>query len=194
MDGRLLITHSRRRILVMLPVVVAAMVVTLALLLPALPAWAARLSIPQAGVSFEAPPGFTTLNKDEIAQKYPSDHAPSLVVGDAQRTTTIAYTLKSHGLPSEDLEIAQSHLEAALTREVPGLEWIDRRLERIDGLQWIVLEMRSQAIDADIHNIMLVTSLRGKMLVFNFNSTRQAFPAMSAALRKSIQSITVRAR
>ncbi len=49
--------------------------------------------------------------------------------------------------------------------------------------------MTSHAIDTDIYNIMLITSLKEKMLVLNFNSTAKEFPEIEASLRKSIQSI-----
>ena len=57
------------------------------------------------------------------------------------------------------------------------------------GQQWIYLEMSSRAIDTDIHNIMLITPLQGKMLIFNFNSTKAEFPKVEAELRASINSI-----
>lgn len=36
--------------------------------------------------------------------------------------------------------------------------------------------MTSRAIDQDIHNIVMVTAHRGKMLTFNFHSTKKQFP------------------
>jgi len=39
---------------------------------------------------------------------------------------------------------------------------------------------------------MLLTGLHGKMLVFNFNSTKKEFPKYEAVLRKSIGSIKIK--
>jgi hypothetical protein len=36
---------------------------------------------------------------------------------------------------------------------------------------------------------MLITGVKDQMLVFNFNSTKQEFPAVEAALRASMRSI-----
>jgi hypothetical protein len=49
--------------------------------------------------------------------------------------------------------------------------------------------MTSEAKDTDIHNIMLMTPQQSGFLVFNFNSTREEFPAVEAELRKAIESI-----
>ncbi len=54
--------------------------------------------------------------------------------------------------------------------------------------------MMSRAVDTDIHNIMLVTPFRGGMLMFNFNSTREEFPRMEGALRRSLESISLESR
>ena len=51
------------------------------------------------------------------------------------------------------------------------------------------MEMTSNAVDTDIHNIMMLTGIDGKMLVFNFNSTREDFPRYEEELRKSLNSI-----
>lgn len=152
---------------------------------------AAPFSIPAAGMSFEAPEGFTALSSAEIDAKYPSKRGPSFVVGNARRTTTIAFDLKDNKLPPDQLPQVKAAFEQLFDRIVPGIEWKERKLVQMQGQTWIYLEMTSRAADTDIHNLMLVTPRQGRMLVLNFNSTRTEFPAVEAALRKSIDSITL---
>ncbi|CAA6677571.1 Unannotated [Lentimonas sp. CC4] len=52
--------------------------------------------------------------------------------------------------------------------------------------------MTSNAVDADIYNIMLITGLNGQMLAFNFNSTKSDFPKYENSLRESIKSIKLK--
>lgn len=157
----------------------------------ALGAHATTFPVPGAGVSFDAPDGFTALSKDEIAIKFPSSRAPSGVIGNARRTTTIAFELKRDKLTPEQLGEAKEAFERLFERIIPGLEWKARKIVQLQGQRWIQLEMSSRAVDTDIHNIMLVTSRYGRMLIFNFNSTKSEFPAVEGALRQSIQSIRV---
>jgi hypothetical protein len=49
--------------------------------------------------------------------------------------------------------------------------------------------MTSNAIDADIHNIILMAAWQGKMVVFNFNATKADFIMLESALRASMKSI-----
>lgn len=157
-----------------------------------LPVCAEQFCIAGSGVSFDAPSGFTRLTEEEIALKYPSNRAPAFVVGNDRRTTSIAYDLKPQEFSAEKLDEAKTAFENLFQRIVAGLVWKDRKIITLQGQRWIYLEMTSQAIDTDIHNIMLVTSHKGKLLLFNFNSTRNEFPNVEAALRKSIKSIILK--
>lgn len=155
----------------------------------ALGAHAATISVPGTGISFDAPEGFTALSQDEIASKFPSSRAPSGVIGNARRTTTIAFELKPDTLAPEQLGEAKEAFEQLFERIIPGLEWKARKIVQFQGQRWIQLELSSRAADTDIHNIMLITSRDGRMLIFNFNSTKSEFPAVESALRESIRSI-----
>ena len=162
-----------------------------ALLATGLHTRAATLTLPEAALSFQSPDAFTVLTKDEIALKYPSNRAPAYVVGNASRGTTIAYALKNQSLPPDKLGEVKVFFEKTFDRIIPGIEWIERKIITQQGQDWIFFEMTSRAIDTDIHNIMLITPRNGKMLVFNFNSTKGEFPKVEQALRKSMDSIVL---
>ena len=155
---------------------------------------AETFSIPDTNVSFEAPQGYTKLDAAEIATKYPSNRAPAFVVGNARRTTTIAYDLKPNGFPADKINEVKEFFEKTFDRIVPGIVWKQRKTVDMLDQQWIYLEMSSRAIDTDIHNIMLITPLIGKMLIFNFNSTKDEFPKVETELRESIKSISLKAK
>lgn len=159
--------------------------------LAATDASATTFEIPETGVSFNAPEGFTPLTADEIGTKYPMARAPTFVVGNARRTTTIAFDLKPQTLPRDKLPQAKASFETLFDRIIPGIDWKQKKLLDMKGQQWIYFEMTSRAVDTDIYNIMLVTPHRGKMLVFNFNSTKGEFPSVEKELRKSLETIAV---
>ena len=154
-------------------------------------AWAATFEIPDAGVSFKAPEGFTELTSEEIGAKYASGRAPTFVAGNAQRTTTIALELKPQALTKDKLPHVNASFETLFDRVIPRIDWKQKKLIDMQGQQWIYLEMTSRASEADIYNIMLVTPHRGRMLVLNLNSTKSDFPAVEKELRKSLETIAV---
>ena len=122
---------------------------------------AVPVSVPGAAARFDAPEGYTPLSQDEISIKFPARRAPANIVGNARRTTTIAFELKQDKLAPEQLSEARQVFEQFFERTVPGLVWRDRKLVRLDGQNWIHLEFSSNAVDSDLHNIMLVTSRFG---------------------------------
>lgn len=74
---------------------------------------------------------------------------------------------------------------------IPGIAWKKNEIINHSGQKWLLMEMTSNAVDADIYNIFLMTGHQGKMLIFNFNSTKEDFPKYEAALRKSLKSVTL---
>ena len=161
----------------------------LLLLVTSMATGAVPVSVPGAAARFDAPAGYTPLSQDEISVKFPARRAPANIVGNARRTTTIAFELNQDKLAPAQLSEARHVFEQFFERSVPGLVWRERRLVRLDGQDWIHLEFSSNAVDTDLHNILLVTSRVGRMLLFNFNSTKAEFPLVESALRSSIQSI-----
>lgn len=163
-----------------------------ALVSPAL--FAGTVAVGDSGVTFEAPEGFEPLSAEMMAVKWPTNRAPAYAVGTATGATTVAYDVKPNPLPQAALPEAQKSFTQVFDRIIPGIVWKKNEIVSHAGQQWLFMEMSSHAVDADIHNIMLVTGVDGRMVVFNFNSTRKEFPQYEAALRKSIDSIRLPAR
>jgi len=150
------------------------------------------VSIDGGSVSFVVPDDFTPLSQAEINAKYPSVNAPKQVIGSENRSTTIAYQLHEQPVKLSDLPDVQKAFTQIFDRVIPGIEWKQNTITELVGQKWLVMEMTSRAIDQDIHNIVLITSHKGKMLMFNFNSTKKNFPTMEKSLRDSIRSITLK--
>jgi len=155
-------------------------------------AYCAQFSIPDGGVTFDAPDGFTQLTSEEIARKFPRSSPPGFVVGNERRTTTIAFDLKPQSIPGDKLGEVKSSFEQLFQRMIPGLVWKERKVISMQDQQWIYLELTSHAVDTDIHNIVLVTPHKDKALIFNFNSTKSEFPKVEAKLRESLRSIRLK--
>lgn len=154
-------------------------------------ALAQRVEIPDTTASFEPPAGFTALTREEIAAKYPKGSGPGFVVGNQARTTSIAYDIKPIAIGDKDLPELMAAFGDRFQKSIPGLVWKERKLIGMGGQRWVFLEMTSTAVDTDIHNIMVITPHAGKLLMFNFNSTREEFADVEASLRRSIESITL---
>ena len=166
-----------------IPLLIAALFV----LSPAL--FAEPIKVADTEVTFEAPEDFKPLSKEIIATKWPTNRAPAYAIGTPSGSTTVAYDLKPNNIPQEALPEVQKSFTELFERMIPGIAWKKNEIIEQSGQKWLLMEMTSNAVDTDIYNIMLMTGFEGKMLVFNFNSTKEDFPKYEAALRKSLKSV-----
>lgn len=153
--------------------------------------FAKEVKIGNSGISFDAPNGFSSLSQELIDIKWPQKRAPKWVVGNNSGTTTIAYDLKPNDISKAPLEKLMSYFKTTFEKVIPGIAWKKREIIELAGQKWIFMEMTSSAIDTDIYNILLITSYEKKMLMFNFNSTKEDFIKYELALRKSIDTINI---
>jgi hypothetical protein len=150
-----------------------------------------RFTLADGNISFLAPLGFTALTPEWLAAKYPKGGAPRQAVGNARRTTSIAYDLLDQRVPSNDLDALRRSIQESFS-QLPKLKWIASDVRRVGGRDWAYVEFTAAAADQDIHNIILLSVYHDRPLLFNFNSTVTEFPRLEHALRGSMASITTK--
>ncbi len=150
-----------------------------------------RIQVEGTKVSFVAPSGFKPVAKDIVATKWPKNQAPRFVIGNESATTTIAYDLKPNKVSPDKFAELQAVFKKVMGQSVPGIDWKKNEVIEIAGKKWIYMEMTSAAVDTNIYNIMLISDWDGKMLIFNFNSTKEDFQKYEKELRASVQSMRV---
>ncbi|PKO65217.1 MAG: hypothetical protein CVU22_20865 [Betaproteobacteria bacterium HGW-Betaproteobacteria-16] len=148
-----------------------------------------EVQIKGTDIKFTAPTEFSALSQDVLDRKWPKINRPAWAVGNKNAKTTIAYDVKENDISQHSLNDLIPVSEQALDRSIPRIEWVNRKVISLAGRKWIFLEMKSAAIDADIHNILLLSSYKNKMIMFNFNSTIDEMPKYKQILLDSIQSI-----
>ena len=149
-----------------------------------------QIEIPNTNISFTPPKEFQFFSKEVIEAKWPIRRAPQWVIGSESTATSIAYGVRPNDISAVPLVQLMGHLKQSVNRMVPGAKFIKTEIDQINGKDWIYLELTSNAINADIHNIVLATSYQKQMVLLNFNSTKDEFPLYESALRTSIQSIS----
>jgi hypothetical protein len=149
-------------------------------------------TLANGGISFVAPAGFTALSTAELATKFPRTRPPRHAVGNASRTTTIAYDLSDEPAGSTDLESGRKIMAESLEQQVPDLKWLLNTVDRVGQRTWVHLEFTAPVLDGQIHCIMLMSVFDARILIFNFNSTEKEFLTIRRALHASMASISVR--
>ncbi|WP_210409985.1 hypothetical protein, partial [Leptospira kanakyensis] len=74
---------------------------------------------------------------------------------------------------------------------IPGIVWIKNELININNKKFILFNFKSNAIDTQINNTMLITNYNGNMLIFNFNSTIDEYPNYKNEFNNIINSIKI---
>jgi hypothetical protein len=149
---------------------------------------AGRMAIADGRITFVAPSGFTALTAEGLAAKYPSPGAPRRAVGNARRTTSIAYDLLDDRAASSDLDAFRRSLMETFA-PLKNLKWVASDVRRVGSRDWAYVEFTAATADQEIHNIVLLSVYDGRILIFNFNSTVVEFPRVERALRASMATI-----
>lgn len=153
---------------------------------------AKEVTLDDGAVSFTVPEDFTQMTAEEISIKWPTKLAPKFAIGSERRSTTIAYEHKEQPLLPSQLEEARAAITPVVASMIPSIDWKQNAVVEIGGRSWILFEATSAARDTDVYNIVMLTSHKGRVLMFNFNSTKADFAKMEKVLRESIQSIKVK--
>lgn len=163
------------------------------ILLMAFPAFAGeRINLYDGRVAFVLPDGFSRMSDEMADKKYRRESRPAHIYSDAKTTTSIAVALAEAEVALEQLGEFKSFMEQTYTRMIPGAQWVKRDFITIANTRWARLELMSNALDTDIHNIVLITILDKKPLMLNFNSTKGEFSRLEKALLKSIDTIRIK--
>ena len=154
-------------------------------------AFANEFTFSQAGLKLNVPNGFALMPRADIEKFYPPNRGPSFMVGNATRTVTLSYDLKPHDISGFSLAGAIKIFEQVFEKRVPGLAWKERKVVDIEKQGWMQLEFLSKSGEVEHHNIMLITPMKGQMLVLNFSAAQAEFAATEPQLRESIKSIAL---
>ena len=112
------------------------------------------------------------MSEEMLVVKYPSERRPALVLTNEEGSVNIAFNHTASALAPEQLEEAWKAMDQMFRGNYPGAEWFRSEITEIKGRPWFVLELRTPAADTDIRNLMLGTSLDGRLLIVAVNMTK----------------------
>ena len=142
-------------------------------------------------LSFALPDGFAVMSPEIAKVKYPNANRPRYIYANKKTTTSIAVNTMEAKLTDAQLPEFRDFMEKTMTRMIPGCTVLERDVITLNGQRWARLEFMSNAIDTDIHNVLLIAALDGQPVMFNFNSTKEEFPLIENTLTKSMNSIRI---
>jgi hypothetical protein len=116
-------------------------------------------------VTMLVPAGFTVMADEQRKLKYPGPEAPALVLTDESTAVNIALDHKSLPIRPEELP----ELEATVRKQMEEAKLNSSGLRKLNGREFAVFDLDSDAPDGTVRNIMAMTSLDGKLLIVSYN-------------------------
>lgn len=134
------------------------------------------------------------MTTEEINFKFPQrgGNQPQYAYANADRNVAIAVTFSSARVTPQQLPELQQVIRKSIGQAFPTAEWKSEEMTTINNTPWAHLAFISQAIDTKIYNDAYFTSLDGKMLGINFNSTVEQYERNHSELQKTRDSIVVK--
>jgi hypothetical protein len=143
-------------------------------------------------VSVLVPHDFMPMSQEMLNVKYPSSNRPSLVYTNPRASINIALDHKAMSLPADQLAAAHQSVASAMKNLYPSAQWFRNEIRTINGRQFFLVDLRTPAIDTEVRNIILGTSLDDRLLLISFNVTRALEKDWMPTGYKIVESIVVK--
>jgi hypothetical protein len=143
-------------------------------------------------VEMLVPADFTPMSDENLRRKYPAERRPTLVLANEPASVSVAFNHTRDALPAAALPQAHRAFERMFRTLYPTAQWFRSEITTLNGRDIILLELRTPAIDTDVRNLMLATSLDERLLLISVNMTRELEADWLDTANRMIQSIVIR--
>jgi hypothetical protein len=126
---------------------------------------------PLGKVQLEIPLQLEVMDANMFSLKYPMENAETTkAYGNADGTVSLLISPRQEKATQSDLPKYQQMLYKSFGKS-PSIDFKKNEVRKINGRDFIVLEMVTPAVDTQVYNLMFVTSSGGRLLMGTFNCT-----------------------
>jgi len=143
-------------------------------------------------VSVLLPHDFLPMSQEMLNVKYPSSNRPSLVYTNPRASINIALDHKALSLPADQLAAAHKSVTSTMKNLYPSAQWFRDEIRNINGRPFFMIDLRTPAVDTEVRNIMLGTSLDDRLLLISFNVTKALEKEWMPTGYRIVESIVVK--
>jgi hypothetical protein len=131
------------------------------------------LTVLDGKLSLLASGPFTIMGDEILRIKYPNERRPTLVYSNESGTINIAINHTQDRIPQNRLEAFHQQIDGAFRNRYPSATWFNSGIIEINNRNWLNLDLPTPAIDTEIRNMIVGTSLDGRILLVTVNVTRE---------------------
>ncbi len=143
-------------------------------------------------VEMLVPTAFHPMPEDILKLKYPMERRPTLVLANDAGSVSLALNHTRNPLPSKELTEAHRAFDRMFRNMYPSAHWFRSEVTSLNGRQFILLELRTPALDTEIRNLMLATSVDERLLLITVNMTKELEGEWLEVANRMIRSVVVK--
>jgi hypothetical protein len=142
-------------------------------------------------LSLLIPEGFSIMDDQMLRIKYPSERRPTLVYTNDSASVNVAIDHTDNRVRAGELSAFHKYTDGMFRNQYPSATWFKSGVFEINGRDWMILDVRTPAIDTQVRNIMVGTSLDSRLLMVSVNLTKELEGEWLAAAEGIVQSLHV---
>jgi len=139
-------------------------------------------------VSILAPSAMAMMSDSDKAEKYTAAEPPAYVLTNDDWTLNITFDLKKIPMKPEEVRANEEGMRKALSAGKINSSGV----KKLNGLEFVMIDVDSEAEDATIHNLIAMTSLDDRMLLISYNCVLDSDPKCGEIGPRIIESIVIR--
>jgi hypothetical protein len=120
-------------------------------------------------VSLDIPQGFSRMSDEVAKQKYPMEKRAKSIFTNSEGNVDILVNYTQNKVPDNQEDLLRQALSNNMKKMHPTAKWHSNEIVEINGHKYALLELTTTAMDTDIHNVMLATTVNGRVLLISFN-------------------------
>lgn len=124
-------------------------------------------------VTLLAPASFGLMREEMIQRKYPAQQRPTEVLSDERGSVNVAFGHSQAAVTPAQIPAIGAAMEARIRSTYPSARWNRSEVIERDGRSYICFDFWSPTADGEVRNLMVATSVDGRLLVVSFNATRE---------------------
>lgn len=142
-------------------------------------------------VTLLAPEGFGPMSAELLKVKYPTQRPPTEVLSNERGTVNIAFGHTPNAITPAQIRIAYPAIEQQIKSMYPAARWNRSEVVQRGDRAYIVFDFWSPAIDTEVRNIMVATSVDNRFLLVSFNVTKELEPQWGPIGERIMSSVRV---
>lgn len=143
-------------------------------------------------ISVLVPNDFMAMSDEMLKLKYPSDRRPTEVLTNEAGSINVAFNHTENPMAPNEVADAHPVLEQMFRNLYPSARWNRSELVRRGGRDFVLFDFWTPAVDTQVRNIMLCTSVQGRFLLAGFNVARELEEVWGPIAERIIDSVRVR--